>query len=326
MPHLQPGETQKDRCRMANVDQIGDASGGIIHYFPALQSERIAEANTPIDPTRSDIELTFDLKWIRHQAPAVRAALIAYVVYRGRNIEFNTGAYTLAGLASGTIVEEYFKGRESVKEKTNADKLLVDFFGIGNVVVPSLQELAWLQYALDFGATPGDLVEWGVSELTVIQLQWWKRREGESRLQQHIRAERNGWWLRALAKAVRDSYRNLLKFSDNGTSPEWFATEFRADLDEVLELMAFFDEDAERLPADKQAAWCEAFQSVPFSKLLPDATGRYQHFLPGAFSQGTLRQDVEIIARYLEKIGVQPSDWAAFDESLFGRVGNLTVA
>ena len=308
-----PGES---RCQLAD---IGSPKGGLTHLWPGRLSDEIEET-FKIPKKRGKIALQTDLEFLDQHAPAIKAALIAREIYDGFNPEFNTGAYRLASILSGDIVARFEWEPGHDPEQPESEKWFIDFLGQNDFISSSLQELAWLQYAFDAGATAADLEAWGVRKFTIIQLIWWQRREGETRLQQHIRAIRNGWGLRYLEQSVRDNYRNLLKFLDRaGADSDWFREKYAEDIAEVRELLAFFSDEAVTLSDEAQAAWCKAFVDAKVQKIAPDAWGQFAHFAPAAFMNGVLRKPLEPIARYLESIGVGPDEWADFDVNFFGR-------
>lgn len=298
---------------------IGSAQGGLTHLWPGRLSDEIEET-FKIPKKQGKLDFQTDPEYLAQHAPEIRAALIAREIYDGFNPEFNTGGYHLAGILAGDIVARFEWERKRDPEETESDKWFIDFIGQNDFISSSLQELAWLRYAFDAGASAADLEAWGVRKFTIIQLIWWQRREGETRLQQHIRAIRNGWGLRYLEQSVRDNYRNLLKFLDKSDSgSDWFREKYAKDIAEVRELLAFFSDDAEKLSDEAQAAWCKAFVDAKVQKIAPDAWGQFSHFAPAAFMKGVLRKPLEPIARYLESIGVGPDEWVEFDEKFFGR-------
>ena len=309
---------KKAWCHMANVDFVGDATGGLTHYWPGRLSDRI-EAETDIPLARSGKQLQFSQELLDSLSPEIRAALIAHDVYDGYYPEFWTEAEHIAGINSREIAGRFKWNERNGQGLGNSEKWLIGYTGTQEGVVSYLQELAWLRQAIGAGVTPGDLLEWGVNRFTVVQLLWWERRPGETRLSRHIRAIRNGWGLRYLEQSVRDTYRNLLQFIDKGAAPDAFLDRFEADLADVRELQAFFAEEAATLSDARQAEWAKAFLDAGIIKVAPDAWGQFAHFLPASFKQGILRKPLEPIARYLEGIGVGPSDWADFDEGFFGR-------
>ena len=275
---------KKAWCQMAAVNFIGDVSGGITHYWPALLSETIEERFT-LPPARSGKTLNVDLDYLDEQSAEIRAALIAFELYDGFSPDFGTAAYRIAGINARDVASR-FDWRESRPENQQPqDKWLVDYMGANEDIVKKLQELTWLRHALEAGATPADLVEWGVSLFTVIQLTWWERREGETRLSQHIRAIHNGWGLRYLEQSARDTYRNLLQFIDKGAAPDAFLDRFESDLADVRELQVFFAEETETLSDARQAEWAKAFLDAGIIKVAPDAWGSVRA-LPACSFQG----------------------------------------
>lgn len=308
---------RKQWCQMANVDFVGDTSGGITHYWPGRLSDRI-EGEAKLSPALSGKELPFPLDFLGDQAAEVRAALIAYELYDGYEPEFWTRAYKIAGINARFIASVWDPTVLTGDGKDHSKKWLVGYTGATENVVGRLQELAWLRHAIGAGATPADLVSWGVDKFTVIQLQWWERRENETRLSQHIRAIRNGWGLRYLEAAVRDVYRNLLQTVD-AQQPTEFIAEWETELAEVRELQTFFSPDTALLSDKDQKEWAKAFFAAGIEKIAPDAWGQFAHFLPASFKEGVLRKPLEPIARYLQSTGVGPGDWANFDASWFGR-------
>jgi hypothetical protein len=303
---------------MAVNDAIAEVAGGVIYLWPGDANDAILE-NFDFPAERSGIELQIDLGFLERQSPEIAAALIAEELYRDFSPEFNTSAYRIAGINARDIVTRYQWIKGKTGDEPATQKWFVDYIGTDERVVRRLQELAWLRHAFDAGATPADLLHWGVDPFTVVQLIWWQRKPGETRLAQHIRAIRNGWGLRWLEQSVRDTYRNLVKFIDQGAAAPEFLAAFGSDLAEVRELLNFFADDAEQLSEGRQREWAVAFGEAGVRRILPDAVGRFALYVPAALKQGVLRRPLEPIARYLEQIGVTPETWADFDHSFFGR-------
>ena len=308
---------------MTGSDAAADLQGGILHVYPGSVSEAIVE-KTRIAGTRSKFKLKLDLDELAELPAEVRAALIAQQIYKDFDAEFANPAFNIASITAHQIVTWFAwnqdadgSPRESKSSKPN-EKWLVSYVG-WHEVVPELAELGWLRFAFDAGVTPGDLKAWGVNPFTIIQLEWWQRREGESLIWQHVRAARNGWGTRYLSAAVRDVYRNLLKFVDQPGVPQRFIDVFAVELQEVRDLIAFFSDDAEPLSTERQAEWSRAFLDCGISRITPDAVGRFSFYLPAGFKDGNLRRPLEQVARGLELIGVEPKDWAEFDVARFGR-------
>lgn len=308
---------------MTGSDAIGDLSGGISHTFTGSVPELIV-SETKIARKRSDIVLPLNFDEIEEQPAEVRAALIAQHLYRDFEPEFANPAFRIAGITANQIVT-WFDWIQSVdgapkdhKSLAPNEKWLVGYVG-WHEAVPFLQELAWLRFAFDAGATPGDLLAWGVEPFTVIQLEWWQRREGETLIWQHVRAARNGWGTRYLSAAVRDVYRNLISFVDRPDTPTQFIETFASELQEVRDLLAFFSPETPRLSEARQAEWSKAFLDAGIKKIAPDAIGRFSQYMRGGFKDGNLRQPLELVARGLEQQGVGPSDWVDFDAAAFGR-------
>jgi len=308
---------RKQWCQMADIDFIGDATGGLTHYWPGRLSEKL-EDQASIPDARSGKKLFLDQDLLDSFAAEIRAAVIAHNIYIDYKAEFWTPAYNIAGINARDIATRFSRSEWTGDGTTNAEKWLIGYTGASEEIVGFLQELAWLRSALSAGATQADLLAWGVSKFTVVQLGWWERKPGETRLSQHIRAIRNGWGLRYLDQSVRDVYGNLIRTVD-AQQPAEFIERWSDDLTDVRALLAFFDEDTPTLSDTAQAAWAKAFLDAGITKIAPDAWGQFAHFLPASFKAGELRKPLEPIARYLESIGVGPKDWAGFDESWFGR-------
>lgn len=308
---------------MSGSDAVADLSGGILHSFTGSVPNLIVN-ETKIARKRSGITLPIDIDSLDELPAEVRAALIAQHLYRDFEPEFANPAFRIAGITAHQIVT-WFDWIESVdgapkdnKALAPNQKWLVGYVG-WHESVPHLQELAWLRHAFDAGATSGDLLAWGVHPFTVIQLEWWQRRKGESLIWQHVRAARNGWGTRYLSAAVRDVYRNLISFVDRPDTPPRFIEEFARELQEVRDLLAFFSPDAPKLSDARQAEWSNAFLEAGIKRIAPDSIGRFSLYLKGGFKDGNLRQPLELVARGLEQQGVEPSDWANFDVARFGR-------
>lgn len=299
-------------------DAIGEVAGGATYFWPGDAVDEIVN-QFKIPTTRSDIQLSLSDDFLQEQSPEIAAALIAEELYRNFSPEFNTSAYKISGIVARDIVARFPWELSDDKTLSEQDKWFVKFYGSGDNVVKALQELAWLRHAFDAGATPADLIAWGVSSFTVIQLIWWQGKESETLLQRHIRAIRNGWGLRWLDEAVRDTYRNLLKFVDKGDAHPLFLEKFETELTQARELLDFFSPEAKKLTQEQQFEWAVAFGTENHLRILPDAVGRFSLYIPQALKRGVLRQPLEQVARYLGSVGVTPKTWSAFDETWFGR-------
>ena len=304
---------------MSVNDAIGEFAGGVTYLWPGDANDQILE-NFEFPTERSDIQLTIDLEFLKRQSPEIAAALIAEELYRDFRPEFNTDGYRLASINARDIVARFpWNSADEKPDLPDSQKWFVEWTGAEERVVLRLQELAWLRYAFDAGATAADLLAWGVDPFTVIQLVWRQRKPGETLLARHIRAIRNGWGLRWLEETSLDTYRNLIKFVDQGAAGEAFLSTFEANLTEVRELLAFFADDAQLLSPERQTEWAIAFGENQHLRILPDAVGRFGQYVPAALKRGVLRRPLEQIARYLESIGVTPETWPNFDDTWFGR-------
>lgn len=297
---------------MSIHDEIGDLSGSQIHYWPGERTRSIVE-QFKFSTERSAIQLDRDVSALE---PEIRAAEIARSLYQDHDAEFGTEAFTLAAIRARTIASLIDPPFDK-----SAPKQLVGFIGQKHFLVQWAQELAWLSFAFDFGATEADLLAWGVDEFVVIQLLWWQKRNNETRLQQHIRALRNGWALPALSLTVRDAYANLIRFVDKGQVPGAMIEHFAADFDEVRELLDFFGENAEQLSESKIKQWAEAFEkNVEF--IAPDARGRWGSLPKVSLARGELRWPAVDLARFFERENVKPADLAKLDPAYFGRLND----
>jgi hypothetical protein len=304
---------------MAVNDAIGELAGGVIYLWPGDANDNILE-DFEFPTERSGIKLAIDLGFLEQQSPEIAAALIAEELYRDFSQAFNTSAYRIAGINARDIVARFpWHSADDKTDLPETGKWFVEWTGTDERIVRRLQEVAWLRHAFDAGATPADLLDWGVDPFTVVQLIWWQRKPDETLLARHIRAIRNGWGLRWLEEAARDTYRNLIKFVDQGAAHQAFLDAFEVELAEVRELLAFFADDAEQLSPDRQTEWAIAFGENDHLRILPDAVGRFGQYVPAALKRGVLRRPLEPVARYLESIGVTPETWPEFDEAWFGR-------
>lgn len=316
-----------------NPDIVASTKGHISIVWGRETQDELVERNQ-FESAPSGLSLKIDADLLAEQAPEVRAALIARELYGNQVGEFNTHAYKLAAGSARRIaayyshrVDEQLPGVPSIfaprtNESPEDSTWVIDYFADAETATRDLQEVAWLRFAFQFGASAGDLLEWGVSDFAVQQLTWWQRREGETILQQHIRALRNGWATRFLSAAVRDSYANLTRtIKSMETIPEWFEDAYGADFREVLALEAFFSPEATRLNAEQRAAWAQAFAASGVSKIVPDAIGPASRFVQQAMKEGNLLfVPLEFVARYLEQIGVTPALWGKFNAAeFFGR-------
>ena len=297
---------------MSIHDEIGDLSGSQIHLWPSQRTDEIVE-NFKFPEVRSELTLDRDVSLLE---PEVRAAEIARNLYADEDAEFGTSAMTLAAIRARTIaslIDPPFN--------ENDPKELVGFTGQKHFLVQWAQELAWLSFAFDFGATPADLLAWGVDEFVVIQLIWWELEPGETRLLQHIRALRNGWALPALSLSVRDAYGNLIRFADKGAIPDEMLSHYADDFKEVRELLSFFDKQAPQLSASEVRSWARAF-AADVRKIAPDAKGRWGMLPAQSLKNGELRWPTNEIARYLQNTNVKPAEFKNLPEDFFGRVGD----
>ena len=312
---------------------IGDYSGGQTHYWPGQRSEELVSGFV-FDSKRSKIKLSFDEAILAGLAEETIAGLIASEILGHAPEEFGTEQLRLAKLRSREIAALALK--TGVQSDKGEGKVLVGYVSGDANNVAGAQTLAWLANAIDAGVTEGDLLAWGVPELTVIQLLWWQKREGETRLSQHVRAHRNGWQLPLLSKSIRDSYGNLLRLIKQGAAPEEFQKVFSEDLAEVRELLEFFGDkwdtadDAEdpvvtELDSELAKKWAFAFaQNISF--IAPDARGRWASLPPISLEAGELRYPANLVARYLDSQGYKPGDVGSnLTEAFFGRVGDTNA-
>ena len=306
---------------MSIHDEIGDLQGGQGHLWRSERRQAIID-NFKFDETRSNLTLDRDLEGLPQE---VIAAEIARNIYGEQRLEFNTRTFHIATLLSRKVAEKVFKKSEA--------KELVFYFGGAETLIPAVVPLAWLSQAFDAGATPADLLAWGVEPFTVIQLIWWQAKPGETRLERQIRALRNGWGLPWLAAAVRDNYGNLARAVDRNTSaPDWLEA-FANDIVEVRELLDFFrdqsradekpNEPIQELSDAEKKAWAKAFADAGVLKIAPDARGRWAMLPKQSLEGGDLREPVNTIARYFKQAGFKPKDWGKnIDETWFVRVGD----
>lgn len=308
-------------------DEIGDLSGGQTHFWPGDRTEAIADALTVGEPSGL-FELDRSIEELQELSSEIRAAEIARNICSGRYLEFGTDAIGLCGIRGRTI-PSYIK-------EAGGEKSLVSFIGTNHVLVGLAQELAWLSFAMQAGATSGDLADWGVRPITIQQLLWWERRDGETLLKQHIRAERNGLALPWLAAAIRDSYGNLLRFVEKGAFSSEALEEQASELEQVRELMAFFEvkwnneSSAEKpeplvtLTDDEVRDWAAAFAGR-VSFIAPDARGRWGSLPKVSLEKGELRGQALVIAKYFKHIGLKPSELLTLPSNFFGRVGDVNA-
>ena len=308
---------------MSIHDEIGDLSGGQLHLWNSERSEAIAKAFNP-GTKRSGLTLDRDLTGLPQE---VIAAEIARNIYRDKALEFGTDTFHIASITSRNILEKFFE-----KQKDD-EKWFIGYFGSGQDVVPTISALGWLHQALEAGATPADLIAWGVEPFTVAQLVWWQAKPGETRLAQHVRALRNGWGLKYLAAAIRDNYGNLSRMIERGQVPDWFLEDFAEDIADVRELLDFFkdqsradekpNEPIAQLTPEQKAEWAKAFHDAGMKKISPDTRGRWAMYPLQALERGELREPLNTVARYFNQIGHKPQDWnTKITEEWFVRVGD----
>ena len=317
---------------MSIHDEIGSMSGSQFHLWRSERASEIVAANQ-ISPERSKLKVDLDLGELY---PETGAAEIARIIYEGSAIEFGTESFRIARiLANQTAFAASQPDRVEAFGFRKSDGEFKDLVGIvsqNDERVANGLTLGWLYYAFEVGATPGDLLNWGVNEFLVIQLQWWQRREGETLLNQHIRALRNGWGLPWLSKATRDNYGNLIREINRGNVPDQIQEHFKNEIAEVRELLTFFGEldlpnetknEPSRLSANRATEWANAFaKSVHF--IAPDAKGRWGSLPEVSLKAGELRGCAAPVARYLDELGYQPSDIGGkLTQAFFGRVGDV---
>ncbi len=301
---------------MSINDEIGHMSGGQSHLWRGERRNAIVAAHK-FDETRSGFELKGDYTRLPQEA---LAAAIASEIFENHLI-MDVDPTPIIRHCAREILERAFCEQPQ--------KLLVSFFGNAIDVVPTVAAIGWLSRAFDAGITEGDLIAWGVDPFVVIQLKWWQRQPGETLLNQHIRAQRNGWALRWLAEAERDCYRNLYAFKDG--FPEPWPTRHAEELKQIDALFEFFGTgpkgNQEPQPAElseKDAkAWAAAFAAEPMEKIAPDAKGRWGMLPKQGLDAGQLREPIYTVARYLQQIGIKPKDWPTVADDFFVRVGDL---
>ena len=313
---------------MSIHDEIGDLSGSQIHSWSGERREAIENALV-VKPKRSKLVLDRDVSGLNK---VVRAAEIARDIYEDTWLEFNSNTFQIAAVRAATIAA--VAGGKHALSGGDENKFLIGWYAQTSILVEDVQELAWLSYAFDAGATEADLIEWGVSRFTVAQLKWWQRREGETLLNQHIRAYRNGWGLRLLSNTVRDTYCNLLRFVDKGAFPADAVEALAEPIQQARDLIHFFGESwssgqkaPEQVPLSEERAkqWAEAF-AANLSFIAPDARGRWGYLPPVSLKAGHLRTPADLVARYLDSQGFEPSDVGTkLTEEFFGRKGDRAV-
>jgi hypothetical protein len=301
---------------MSIHDEIGDMSGGQSHLWNGERREAIVEANE-FDPTCSGFELKGDYSKLPLEA---RSAAIASEIYEEYSIFDSTPMGVVRHIAREILAQALGKQPE---------KQLVGYFGSSINLVPQVSAVGWLCHAFVAGITEADLLEWGIDPFVVIQLKWWQRREGETILNQHIRAIRNGWALPWLEAAVRDSYRNLFAFKDRFAA-EWHER-WAYEVKQIEELFEFFGvgpkgnekaTPAELTEADA-TAWAKAFAKADITLIAPDARGRWAMLPKQGLEGGQLREPVYTVARYLQQLGHKPTDWPnGVASDFFGRIGD----
>ena len=304
---------------MSIHDEIGEVAGGQIHLWDSERRDAIID-NFKFDPTRSKLTLDRELTGLPQETIA---AEIARNIYKGKALEFGTSTFHITKTLSRIIVEKAFKEDDTKK--------IIDFHGSGNDLIPDIVPLAWLSRAFDAGATPADLLEWGVEPFVVIQLIWWQAKPNETRLEQQIRALRNGWGLPILASAVRANYGNLSRMINKGDAPQEFLDEHAKALTEVAEVHDFFRDESlgynvekqpkEELSEDEKRAWAKAFHKAGLRTISPDSRGRWVMYAAQALEKGALREPLHSIARYWASKGFKPEDWGTkLTEDWFVRV------
>lgn len=304
---------------MSIHDEIGDVSGGQIHLWNSERRDQIIE-NFEFDPTRSSIALDRDLQGLPQETIA---AEIARNIYKGKALEFGTSTFHITKLLSRIIVEKAFK--------EDTTKKIVDYLATGLNTVEDIVPLAWLSRAFDAGATQADLLEWGVEPFVVIQLIWWQAKPEETRLEQHVRAVRNGWGLPILARSLRANYGNLSRMINKGDAPQEFLDEHAKDLAEVNEVLDFFrdetrdlakdEPEVEVLSEDLKLAWAKAFDEAGLRTISPDSKGRWVMYAARGLKNGQLREPLNTVARYFDLKGFKPEDWqTTITEEWFVRV------
>ena len=297
---------------MSAHDEIGDLSGSQIHLWPSDRTRAIVK-DFPFTKYRSKIQLDRD---VSHLEPEIRAAEIARNVYGDKDGEFGTSALQLAAIRARTmasLIDPPFNKEDPKK--------IIGFVGQKHFLVQWAQELGWLSFALDLGATPADLLAWGVDEFVVVQLIWWQKDPGETLLDQHIRGLRNGWALPALSLSIRDTYENLMRFAEKNQIPQEMLDDYATGFAEVRELLEFFGPAHTELTIDQKKAWAKAFeQNVEF--VVPDAKGRWGSLPRVSLKNGELRWPTNDLARFFEYSKIGPSELAGLPRNFFGRVGD----
>ncbi len=284
-------------------------TGTQLHYFTGEHCDRVV-AETNFESERS--ETIFQLPANYDTLPReILAFHIAAQIYPEQVEILNTAALSLATAISRLIVAEIGETEER----------LVGFYETNGKFSSYSQELAWLAFVFDTDVTPADLEAWGVSDITIAQLIWYRKKKDESYLDWQVRAIFNGWALPWLAAAQRELWANLLRSVDR-TGPNWFTEAFAEELAQIREALAFFSDQSDGadaataievattecpLPWDKQVAWANAFHSAGDAQ--PDAKGRWAMLPKGTLQSGVLRYPLTTVATWLEGKGLQPSDW-----------------
>ncbi len=304
---------------MSIHDEIGEVAGGQIHLWDSERRDAIID-NFKFDPARSKLTLDRDLEDLPQETIA---AEIARNIYKGKALEFGTSTFHITKTLSRIIVEKAF-------EKSDTKKL-IDYLITGLDTIPDIVPLAWLSRAFDAGATQADLLEWGVEPFVVIQLIWWQSKPEETRLEQQVRAVRNGWGLPLLATATRANYGNLSRMINKGDAPQEFLDEHAKDLKEVDEVLDFFRDETrdlnkaeppvEELTEELKLAWAKAFEEAGIRTISPDSKGRWVMYAAQGLKNGQLREPLNTVARYFDLKGFKPEDWTTkLTEDWFVRV------
>jgi hypothetical protein len=284
-------------------------SGTQRHLFTGEHFDRVV-GQTDFDSERS--ETKFQLPANYDTLPReILAFHIAAQIYPGQVEILNTSALYLATAISRLIVAEIGETEER----------LVGFYETNGKFSSYSQELAWLAFVFDADVTPADLEAWGVSEITIAQLIWYRKKKTESYLDWQVRAIFNGWTLPWLAAAQRELWANLLRSVDR-TGPSWFTEAFAEELEQIREALSFFSDQSDgadaataievataesTLPWDTQMAWAKAFHNA--GDALPDAQGRWAMLPKGTLQSGVLRYPLTTVATWLDAKGLQPADW-----------------
>ena len=284
-------------------------SGSQRHLFTGEHYDRVVE-ETDFGTDQSDIKIQLPADY-QNLPREILAFHIAAQLYPERVEILNTAALTLAAQISRLIVSEI----------NETDERLVGFYATNGNFTSYAQEIAWLAFVFDTEVTPADLSDWGVSDITIAQLIWYRKKDSETYLDWQVRAIFNGWSLPWLAAAQRELWANLIRAIDR-SDPNWFTEEFALEIGQIREVLAFFSDQSEgasaadalevaktecALPWERQVAWANAFHQAGDAQ--PDAKGRWAMLPKGTLQSGVLMYPLTTLATWLETKGFEPSDW-----------------